>query len=110
MGQIALDSNTAPDQHLLSATHVTLEFTDQKNCVKGENIVAGHAGSDRACTVRAIARRITHLHEAAAPRNYPLCAYSAGGTWYTVTNNQVTRAIRLASIVVGPQVGFSPSD
>eukprot|EP00978_Attheya_sp_CCMP212_P028261 scaffold97193_cov48-Attheya_sp.AAC.1 len=111
MGQIALDSNTAPDQHLLSATHVTLEFTDQKNCVKGEKIVAGHAGSsDQACAVRAIARRTIHLREAAAPRNYPLCAYSAGGTWCTVTNHQVTQAIRLATIVVGPQVWFSPSD
>jgi hypothetical protein len=110
MGQIALDSNTAPDQHLLSATHVTLEFTDQKNCVKGENIAAGHAGSDRACAVRAVARRIIHLRDATAPQNYPLCAYYTGGAWYTVTNNQVTQAIRLATVVVGPQVGFLPSD
>eukprot|EP00978_Attheya_sp_CCMP212_P020134 scaffold57235_cov58-Attheya_sp.AAC.8 len=110
IGQITLDSNTAPDQHLLSATHVTLEFTDQKNCVKGGEIVAGHVGSDRACVVRAVVRRIIHLREAAAPRNYPLCAYYAGGTWYTVTNNQVTQAICLATIIVGPQVGFLPSD
>jgi hypothetical protein len=61
LGDLHLDPHTTPPHHLLSATFVTLEFTEQKNGVRGEVIGLSRSGDPHFCPVGAAARRVIHL-------------------------------------------------
>ena len=52
---------TAPLQHLLNSTFATLEFTTQKNGVKGKVIGHGCTRDPLLCPVQALARQVIHL-------------------------------------------------
>ena len=56
LGNLALSNTTATDAQLLSASFVTLEFTTQKNGVRGEVIGLGRSGDPHFCPVLAAAR------------------------------------------------------
>ena len=58
IGQLALSTLTAPPEHLLTATFVSLEFSTQKNGVRGEVIGLGRSGDPNFCPVLAAARRV----------------------------------------------------
>jgi hypothetical protein len=57
-----IDPLTASLDSLCYATFVALVFSDQKNAVHGEVVGHGLSGHQVACPVKAIMRRLEHLH------------------------------------------------
>jgi len=109
-GNRKLHLERASDQELWSATFVGLEFTNQKNCVKGEIIGLGRSGSDLWCPVRASIRRIIALRRHHAPPHTPLHSYWDGHRWCCIASTHLTAILRTAILVMGDQHGLQPSD
>jgi hypothetical protein len=76
----------------------TLTFSDQKNCVRGEQ-VAQHATNDPLlCPAKALFRITKHLREHHAPPDTPLCAYyDASNTLRYMKSNWITNGLRHAA-------------
>jgi hypothetical protein len=112
LGDLKLNKATATTDQLLAATFVTLEFTTQKNSVRGEIIGLGRSGDATFCPVRAAARRILHLRQAGAPATQPLASYQHPVTQRLrrITPQELTHILRLAAQLLGPQYGFLPKD
>jgi len=112
MGTLVLHHATAPSDHLLNATFATLEFTTQKNGVRGEVIGLGRSGDPHFCPVLALARRVLHLRLAAAAPSQPLASYLDPGPSLLrrLTSADLTSLLRLSVAVLGPTFGFRPED
>eukprot|EP00980_Cylindrotheca_fusiformis_P029345 scaffold23366_cov215-Cylindrotheca_fusiformis.AAC.1 len=110
LGGLRLDTATTSDARLQSATFVTLEFTSQKNGVRGEVIGHGLSGNPSFCPVRAAARRVLHLRTHAALPTTPLAAvwHPASTSWKLLTPTDLTTELRLAAGLLGPRLGFLP--
>ncbi len=52
---------TCTEQDLDTASHVALEFTNQKNGVRGELVGLGRSGHPSLCPVKAVIARLKHL-------------------------------------------------
>ena len=101
---------TCPTAHLTHADYVTLEFTTQKNAVKGEVIGLGRSRHPVCCPVAAAARRILHLRAHNAQPTSPLARFF-DDKWFRVRPSDVTRALRAAVHFLGePELGFTQSD
>lgn len=109
-GMRRLDLHSATDAEILSATFATLEFTNQKNGVRGEVIGLGCSGHISLCPVRSIGRRIIHLRQHNAPPTTPLGTYFHEGTCKPVSQQAITATLRLAVTTLGPSLGFLASD
>jgi hypothetical protein len=112
LGNLRLDPATASTDSLLNATFVTLEFTTQKNGVRGEVIGLGRSGDPSFCPVGAAARRVIHLRTAAAPPQQPLASYLHPTTHrlHRITPSELTHLLRLSVRILGPAHGFLPAD
>jgi len=112
LGNLALQPATASIDHLLTSTFVTLEFTTQKNGVRGEVIGLGRSGDPHFCPVLALARRVTHLRQPAALPTQPIAAYldPASSALRHITPADITSLLRLSVAVLGPLYGFRPND
>ena len=112
LGGIQQDKFTCPPDLLLSATFVTLEFTTQKNSVRGEVIGLGRSGDPHFCPVTAAARRVLHLRHAAAPPTQPLASYlhPVSQRLCRITPADLTHLLRLAAQILGPSYGVLPKD
>ena len=111
VGNSKLDPASTTPTALLGATFVTLEFTTQKNGVRGEVIGLGRSGDPICCPVLAAARRLRHLQQHSAPPTTPLASYcSRPPTFAAVAPADVTASLRLASNLLGRQYGFTPND
>jgi hypothetical protein len=92
------------------ADFVTLEFTTQKNGVRGEVIGLGCTG-DYFSPVKALQRRIRHLLEHDASPDTPLASYFTAGRWHRITPSQITTALRSTVATFDPNtLGFNPKD
>ncbi len=105
-----LDLRTASPTQLRQATFATLTFVDQKNGVKDE--VVGHArsGDPYLCPVLALVRRVIHLRANNAPMNTPLATAYHLNRPVAILSADITQALRLAVTILGPSLGFLPSD
>ena len=112
LGNLPLPTATTPAPQLLSASFVTLEFTTQKNSVRGEVIGLGRSGDPNFCPVVAAARRVLHLRQAAAPPLQPLASYvdPTSQTLRRITAADLTALLRLSVLILGPTYGFLPHD
>ena len=113
LGNLPLSTSTASQDQLLTATFVTLEFTTQKNSVRGEVIGLGRSGDPNFCPVRAAARRVLHLRTHGAAPTQPLASYFDPQTvrLRRITPAVLTDLLRTSvSIILGPIYGFVPSD
>jgi hypothetical protein len=110
LGNRRLDLNHCPLQDLHAITRVGLEFTSQKNAVRGEVIGHSRSGSPTWCPVLALIRRIEHLRQHDAPPTQPLYSYNVNGTWMAVTPTHLTQLLRASVTVLGPRFGVSPED
>ena len=110
LGGRVLDLMRASEGALLAADCAMLEFTDQKNCRRGEKTTQCHSGHPVASATRAIARQVLYLRAHSAAPDTPLCAYMHGGTWYMVTPPMVTNLLRQAAARVGAAYGVRPED
>ena len=112
IGQLALSTLTSPPQHLLTATFVSLEFSTQKNGVRGEVIGLGRSGDPSFCPVLAAARRVIHLRQSAALPTQPLASFRDPESHSLTRLNpaDLTAILRLSVTALGAQFGFRPSD
>lgn len=111
VGNHRLNLVTCSDTDLDAATFVSLTFTNQKNCVRGEVIGLGRSGSPACCPVQCTVRRVKALRLDGAVGTTPLASYKlASGRWAGVSPGQVTTALRIAVSIQGPSVGFLPQD
>jgi hypothetical protein len=111
VGNTKLDLASASDSSLFGATFVTLEFTTQKNGVRGEVIGLGRSGDPLCCPVLAAARRLVHLRRHSAPPTTPLASYCPRpAALAAVSPSAITTALRLATTLLGRQYGFTPND
>ncbi len=91
------------------ADFATLEFTTQKNGVRGEVIGLGCTG-DYFSPVKALQRRIRHLLENNATPDTLLASYFQA-KWFRITPAQITTALRSAVATFDPNaLGFNPTD
>ena len=112
LGGIHLDKFLVSPDALLSATFVTLEFTTQKNSVRGEVIGLGRSGDPHFCPVTAAARRVLHLRQYGALVSQPLASYQHPSTHRLrrITPSDLMHILRLAVQILGPTYGFLPSN
>jgi hypothetical protein len=110
IGQQRFLATTIPLEDLPRVTFVSLTFTTQKNGVRGEVIGLGRSGNPVLCPVHALTRRIAHLRSYRAPPNTPLAAYFITPAVTLVKPADITDALRCSTALVGPSVGFLPSD
>lgn len=109
-GERKLDFITATDNELLSATFGTLEFTTQKNSVRGEVVGLAPSGDLLLCPCRALARRIIYLRSHNAPVTTPLARYFSNGRLCSITPSKITATLQAAVTFLGPSLGFLPGD
>ena len=103
-------STTIPLHDLQCVTFATLTFTTQKNSVRGEVIGLSRSGDPTFCPVLALTRRILHLRSHHAPPDTPLVTYYENGRKHTITPADITSALRASTVILGPSLGFLPTD
>lgn len=107
---IRLDVHQASEHQLRTATAVALEFTTQKNGVRGELVGLGLSGHPRLCPVRTLVNRAIHLRLHRAPMHTPLYCYFDGVKWRNIDATKLTLTLRSAAAAVGAASGISASD
>jgi hypothetical protein len=101
---------TCPEPLLAATTFGTLEFTTQKNGVRGEVIGLGSTPA-YFCPVKALQRRVCHLRHHSAPETTPIASYYLAGRWHRISPPQITDALRATVATFDSnQLGFLPSD
>jgi len=109
-GSLKLNVFTTSEADLGTATFCGLEFSTQKNCVKGEVIGLGLSRHPDWCPVRATVRLVVRLRRANAPPHTPLHAYLHHGRWCGVTSANITAHLRIAVAAIGAGYGLHPAD
>jgi len=100
-------------QHLAAGhqpTFVALEFTTQKNGVRGELIGLGMSGDPTFCPVHAVTNRLLALAQHQTPPDAPLYTYHMHNLAPTITSGHLTAALRVAVQVAGLPLGLTPAD
>ncbi len=111
VGQRRLDLSSATTDQILSATFATLEFTTQKNGVRGEVIGLARSGDPHLCPVLTLLRRIIHARDNNIPFKSPLASYKDNtGRLHYVMPLDVTASLKLAVHTMGPSLGFLDKD
>ena len=99
-----------PEPALLTANYVTYTFRTQKNGVRGEALGQGASGHHLCCPVRATVRRLLHHRQHGSPTHLPLATYYDTNGRHNVIAKDITAALRMATAIVGPSVGFIAKD
>jgi hypothetical protein len=100
---------TCPEHELHSVTFACLEFTTQKNGVRGELIGLGRSGDAAFCPVTSLVNRIIHLRLHRATSTTPLYSYKHT-RWASITATTLTSVLRQAASVMGNTLGITPKD
>jgi hypothetical protein len=107
---VRLDPISCTEQQLTSATFVALEFTTQKNGVRGELVGLGRSGHPILCPVQAMIDRLKQLRLHNAIGTTPLYSFKDGNTWKHITTTLLTQHLRWATTALTNTVGVSPDD
>jgi hypothetical protein len=112
IGQQCYQAAHIPVDELPRVTFITLTLTTQKNGVRGEVIGLSRSGNPVLCPVAVITRRVAHLRHHHAPPMQPLASYYENGspTIHLIKPADITTALRLSTTIIGPTVGFLPTD
>jgi hypothetical protein len=105
-----LNHLNCPDAALDTATFVRLEFTRQKNGVRGKIIGLGRSGSPSFCPVQSIINRVRHLRHFHAPTDTQLYKYFHNNLRSSMSTTLFTSALRHTVAIIGPHYGLSPAD
>jgi hypothetical protein len=100
---------TCPDNELTLVNFVALEFTNQKNGVRGELVGLGRSGHPTWCPVLALINRVKHLRSHRAPPTLPLYSYYQF-QWHSITTTTLTTYLRYTVTAMGAHFGIAPSD
>jgi hypothetical protein len=105
------DPMSCPEHHLTNATHVALEFTSQKNGVRGELVGLGRSGHPIMCPVLAASARCNHLRLHRAPLTTPIYTYYTNSQLpCAITTTDLTKQLRTTCQALGHTIGISPHD
>jgi hypothetical protein len=110
VGQRRVLAVTATEDDLARATFVSLTFTTQKNCVRGEVIGLGLSGDPFVCPVIAVASRVRHLRQHNAPKTTPLCTYIVNNKSHFVTSPDITITLKASVTALGSAIGFTAKE
>ena len=110
IGHRRLCLHTTPDNKLLCSTFATLTFDNQKNGVRGEVIGLARFGDPYLCPVLTIVRRVIHLRTHNAPLSTPLSMVYTNHQWKPIIPADITQTIRHHVHIIGPSLGFLPTD
>jgi hypothetical protein len=105
-----LNPYTCTEVELSAATHVALEFTKQKNGVRGELVGLGRSGHAYMCPVYAMIQRMRHFRLHQATLTQPLYTYYIHRTMHKVTTTILTAQLRQTCTALGHTVGIVPED
>jgi hypothetical protein len=106
---VRLNPLTCNKQQLESASHVALEFTTQKNGVRGELIGLGRSGHPFFCPVLATINRLKHLRLHHAHPTTPLYQYFNTAP-RNLTTNELTQQLCFTCNILGHTVGINSAD
>jgi hypothetical protein len=111
VGQRRVIAPTATADNLARATFVTLTFTTQKNCVRGEVIGLGLSGDPFVCPVASVASRVQHLRMHHARGITPLCTYYyCNNKAHYVTSSDITVTLQASVRALGLVIGFAAKE
>jgi hypothetical protein len=110
IGSLRSHASTLPFPDLARITFATLTFTTQKNGVRGEVIGLGRSGDPLFCPVLALQRRIAHLRQHHQPTHAPLATFVHRSKTLLISPAHITNAVRASAALLGPSLGFLPSD
>ena len=96
-GEIPLSYATYSEDQLSQANFVSMEFTTQKNAVRGERVGHGSNSSPTANPVEAVKRRFQHLRAHNAPPDTALCTYYWNHQPCMVRSRDITAILRQAA-------------
>ena len=101
LGQLQLDTQTAPIPQLWAATSVTYVFTTQKNGICNEVLSHGRSGDPLVCPVRATIRRIIHHRQHNSPSTTPLASFYSDRTQrlIRIKADDITKQLRAAATI-----------
>jgi len=99
----------ATEAELQAVNYVTLEFTNQKNGVRGEMIGLGKSGHSSWCPVLATLSRVRHLCSYNAPLSTPLYSYF-DSSWKRIDTTAMTTQLRTTVTALGPRYGLQPHE
>jgi len=100
---------TATQPILAQVNFVALEFTTQKNGVRGELVGLGLSGHPTYCPVKALLRRVSHLKTYNAPPTTPLYSFYHH-RWSRIDTSILTTYLRNAVTTLGARFGIAASD
>jgi hypothetical protein len=105
-----LNIQTCSDQDLHAATFVALEFTTQKNGVRGELVGLGRSGHPILCPVQAMIARLKHLRLHNAPHTLPIYSVCTQRGWQSITTTLLTEHLRNALSSFPEDLGVTPAN
>jgi hypothetical protein len=108
LGPRRLNLETATDHELLTASFCILQFTDQKNANRGEQVGHATSGDNLFCPCRALARRLIHLRRNGAPAHTPIHVYyeQFRGRQLLVPSSSINLLLRRSATMLG----YDPTD
>jgi hypothetical protein len=110
VGSLRATAVAIPLDVLARVTFATLTFTNQKNAVRGEVIGLGRSGEPFFCPVLALRRRVTYLRQHNLPSDTPLATYLHRGRPTFIAPADITTLLRASAALLGPNLGFLPTD
>jgi hypothetical protein len=97
------------EQELLAVNYIALEFTSQKNGVRGELVGLGRSGHPTWCPVKALTNRIRHLRTVHAQPTTPLYSYY-DTMWCNIDTATLTAHLRCTVTALGQTYGIQPQE
>ena len=100
------------ENDLFRITYATLEFSDQKNAVRGEQV--GHKPNKDPffCPAKALGRLVMHLRKHKAPADTPIHMHYNNHPqhrcWYPTKSTNITNGLRWSAKSLEPQTGIPP--
>lgn len=102
---------TIDEADLALATKVHLQFTTQKNGIKGEHITHGDTTDELQSPLKAVRRRVQHLRANNAPPDTPLhTVFQENGTTRNVRAADITSLLRQSCKTVGKGLGIASKE
>jgi hypothetical protein len=98
------------DVDIETVTAASLTFTDQKNCVRGEQVSQRATNDPLMCPAKALFRLTLHQRQHNAPPDIPLCDYYDNtGKRSSVKNEWITNGLRWSARALKGTTGIDPA-
>jgi hypothetical protein len=98
------------DVDIETVTAAALTFTDQKNCVRGEQVSQRATNDPLMCPAKALFRLTLHQRRHHAPNDIPLCDfYDNTGNRSHVKSKWITNGLRWSATALAGETGIDPA-